>query len=127
MVARIKKSVAPIDAAVPAEPARRPGRQRQAARGDVAPTQTPAGIESYSVHAAIDAAQEAKMAALRDIINGVPAEESLSMLKGLLKQQRMVAGDQALNPDEELVKGWRDGGYPYKNLMRRRNYEPIWA
>ena len=27
------------------------------------------------------------------------------------------------NPDEELSPGWRDGGYPYKNLLRRSVYE----
>jgi hypothetical protein len=27
------------------------------------------------------------------------------------------------NPDSELAADWRDGGYPYKNLMSRRSYE----
>jgi polyphosphate kinase 2 len=27
------------------------------------------------------------------------------------------------NPDDELVSDWRDGRYPYKNLMRRSTYE----
>jgi polyphosphate kinase 2 len=27
------------------------------------------------------------------------------------------------DPDQELSADWRDGGYPYKNLMLRRNYE----
>jgi len=27
------------------------------------------------------------------------------------------------NPDEELAPGWREGAYPYKNLLSRKNYE----
>ncbi|MDR2679017.1 MAG: polyphosphate kinase 2, partial [Zoogloeaceae bacterium] len=28
-----------------------------------------------------------------------------------------------VKPDDELSENWRKGGYPYKNLMLRRNYE----
>ncbi len=99
------------------------GRQRPASRGDVAPSQTPAGIEGFVTNAAVDGAQEVKMAAMRDILSGSSPDESRSLLRGLLKQQRIAAEDGQANPDEELAAGWRDGGYPYKNLMRRRNYE----
>jgi polyphosphate kinase 2 len=117
MVTAKKKTIAP---STPAKPRSRP---RPVARGDVAPSQTPAGIEGFSVHAAVDAAQESKMAALRDVLTNSPAEESVAMLKGLLKQQRMVADQLAPNPDDELLPDWREGGYPYRNLMQRRNYE----
>jgi polyphosphate kinase 2 len=30
---------------------------------------------------------------------------------------------EKINPDEELAADWRDGGYPYKNLLRRSVYE----
>ena len=109
-------------------PARKPrapraARERAVARGDVPPNLTPGGIEQFSVGAAVDASQEAKIAALRDVVAGVPVEESVAMLKGLLKQQRMAVGVLSPNPDDELAKDWREGGYPYKNLMQRRNYE----
>jgi polyphosphate kinase 2 len=117
MVTPKKKTIAP---SAPVKPRT---RQRAVARGDVAPAQTPAGIEGFSVQAASDAAQESKMAALRDVLANSPAEESVAMLKGLLKQQRMVAGQLAPNPDDELLPDWREGGYPYRNLMQRRNYE----
>ena len=29
----------------------------------------------------------------------------------------------AIHPDEELARDWREGGYPYKHLMRRSTYE----
>ena len=113
-----EKPVAPVSK--PRAPARRP---RQVAKGDIAPSATPAGIEGFAVHVAVDAAQESKMGAMRDVLAGVPVEESVALLKGLLKQQRMMAGELSPNPDEELHKDWRHGGYPYKNLMQRRNYE----
>lgn len=111
----------------PAAPVSKPKaaarRPRQVVKGDIAPSTTPAGIEGFAVHAAVDGAQESKMGAMRDVIAGVPVDESVALLKGLLKQQRMLAGELTPNPDEELHKDWRQGGYPYRNLMQRRNYE----
>jgi polyphosphate kinase 2 len=98
-------------------------RQRRVAQGDVPPKLTPAGVQQFSVQAAVDAAQTSKMQALRDVINGMSPEESSALLKGLLKQQRMLKAPASPNPDEELSSDWRKGGYPYKHLMQRRNYE----
>jgi len=105
------------------KPAARPARQRAVASGDIAPRLTQEGIEGFTVNAAVDGAQESKMGAMRDVMAGMPPEESLALLRGLLRQQGGMAGEPPINPDEELVKDWRDGGYPYKNLMQRRNYE----
>ena len=63
------------------------------------------------------------MGAMQDVIAGMPVDESMALLKSLLKQQRMITGVRTANPDEDLAKDWRNGGYPYKNLMQRRNYE----
>jgi polyphosphate kinase len=98
-------------------------QQRPVAKGDIPPTLTPAGIEGFSVDVAVDAAEESKMGAMHDLIAGLPVDESVALLKSLLKQQRMTIGERAPNPDEELAKDWREGGYPYKNLMQRRSYE----
>jgi polyphosphate kinase 2 len=98
-------------------------RTRQVAKGDIPPSTTQAGIEEFVVHAAVDGARESKMGAMRDVIAGLPTDDSLAMLKALLKERRMVLGEQAPNPDEELVENWRSGSYPYRNLMLRRNYE----
>ena len=102
-------------------------KPRAAARstksGDIGPTHSAAGIESFAVGQAVDAAQEARLEAMRDILSGTPVEESSALLKSLLKQQRLTIDDTAVHPDEELAAGWREGGYPYKNLMSRRTYE----
>jgi polyphosphate kinase 2 len=96
---------------------------RPVAEGDVSPSTTRAGLEQFVVRGAIEGAQETKLGALRDVIAGVPLDESVALVKGLLKEQRVLSDARAVNPDEELTKDWREGGYPYQNLMQRRNYE----
>lgn len=98
-------------------------RARQVTSGDVPPRQDPASIESFAVNAAVDAAQEAKLAAMRDILDNSADEEAVRLLRSLLRQRRMTLASASPNPDDELVEDWRDGGYPYRNLMQRRNYE----
>ena len=124
MVARKKITTPePKIAATAEKPSPRAARRRKVASGDVPPRLTEQGIEGFTVRAAVDGAQESKLGAMRDVIAGMPPEESVALLRGLLRQQGVVAGDIPLSPDEELAKDWRDGGYPYKNLMQRRNYE----
>lgn len=122
-----KNSVPPPEAsaapAVSKKPVVRAERKRAVARGDVPPVLAAPAIETFSINAAVDAAQESKMGALQDVIAGMPVDESMALLRGLLKQQRMTVGVQTPNPDEDLAKDWRKGAYPYKNLMQRRNYE----
>jgi polyphosphate kinase 2 len=124
MVARKKTTVTPPKtiAAAEAKPAVRAVRRRRVASGDVPPVLTEQGIEGFTVRAAVDGAQAAKMGAMRDVIAGMPPEESVALLRGLLKQQGLSA-ELPVTPDDELAKDWRDGGYPYKNLMQRKNYE----
>jgi len=102
---------------------RRKAAPRPASAGDVGPVGSAVGIESFAVTQAMDAAQEARLEAMRDIISGTPVEEASALLKSLLKQQRMALDQVTQHPDEELAAGWRVGGYPYKNLMSRRTYE----
>jgi polyphosphate kinase len=125
MVARKKTAaIPPKNTAVEGtQPAARAVRRRRVASGDIPPVLTPQAIEGFTIGAAVDAAQESKMGVMRDVIAGMPAEESVALLRGLLKQQGIIADEVPINPDDELAKDWRDGGYPYKNLMLRRNYE----
>jgi polyphosphate kinase 2 (PPK2 family) len=108
--------------AAPAKPPRRP-RARRAAAGDVAPRPTPTGLEDFAVTTNLDAARESRLGAMQDVISGLPPEEAVSLLKAALKERRLELEDARPNPDEELAKDWREGGYPYRNLMLRRNYE----
>ena len=98
-------------------------KARTAKAGDTGPTSPVTGIENFAVTQAVDAAQEARLAAMRDIISGAPAEEALLLLKRLIKQHTGQRDLDAPHPDEALTPRWRDGGYPYQNLMARRSYE----
>jgi len=98
-------------------------KPRRVASGDTPPALTPSAIEAFVVGAASDGARETKAGVMRDVIAGMPTEESVALLRDLLRQQGVKADRVVANPDDELVKDWRDGGYPYKNLMQRKNYE----
>ena len=68
--------------------------------------------------------------------NGAPrrVRELQALLAGLSPDERQDvrqslfgtppdARAPAVDPDAELASGWREGGYPYRNLMSRRAYE----
>ncbi|GAB1392265.1 polyphosphate kinase 2 [Rhodocyclaceae bacterium] len=109
--------------AAPATSRRPAAKARPVSAGDIGPTSSLEKIESNVVSQSVDAAQQARLAAMRDIVSGTTADEARGLLRGLLKEQQLSTEKTAINPDLELAAGWREGGYPYKNLMTRRNYE----
>jgi polyphosphate kinase 2 len=79
-------------------------------------------IEGFVASEEAAAAHQVKMNAIGDVLSGLRPEESVALLKSMIKQYRphlalSVDADQELNPD------WRNGGYPYKNLLSRTSYE----
>lgn len=98
-------------------------RVRAVVSGDIGPTDSQARIEANVVTQGVDAAQQARLAAMRDIASGTTPGEARGLLRTLLKEQQLSIDQTVTNPDLELATNWRDGGYPYKNLMTRRNYE----
>ncbi len=116
-------------------------RSRKTSAGDTAPVLTPDGIESFEIGQATAAARDSKVVALSDIMKiemkkgtGSAIEALQAILDGAspddveaLRQVflRTDAGITAPtgHPDEELAADWRDGGYPYRNLMSRKAYE----
>ena len=123
-------------------PARaRNSQPRRASSGDIAPTASAQGIETFAVDEAIAAAQESKLVAVKDILTQMTPGDTVSLAKtleaimagaspedakvlrdALLKEQEVYAKLPA-RPDDELSDDWREGGYPYKNLLSRKNYE----
>ncbi|MBS1147403.1 MAG: hypothetical protein H6R08_1579, partial [Proteobacteria bacterium] len=99
------------------------------------------GIESFTVDEAISAAQESRVVAIKDILSqaGTGSPELIESLKAILAgasaEDAEVLRNALLNrpphgrpgvphdPDGELADDWREGGYPYKNLMSRKSYE----
>jgi polyphosphate kinase 2 len=59
---------------------------------------------------------------LRALIDGASPDEVRALRRALFDRAADKPADGA-DPDIELAPGWREGGYPYKNLMSRRAYE----
>jgi polyphosphate kinase 2 len=117
-------------------------RPRPTAAGDTAPSIEPAKLGQFIVSESIDAAQTSKVTAVNDIIRNAHQGDPVDLAKSL---RAIVAGaspdDAAMlrhalmqppvplasglpsGPDHALADDWREGGYPYKNLMSRKNYE----
>jgi len=128
-------------ASVPRAGAARSRAPRRAAAGDVAPSLVPVALERHAVGEAVAAAQLAQAAAIDDIVERATRDnveglaraveavlagaspDDAARLRERLRHGVAGASAQAPNPDEELADDWRDGGYPYKRLMLRRNYE----
>jgi polyphosphate kinase len=59
---------------------------------------------------------------LRALIDGVSPDEAKALRKLLFERSRPPAVPGA-DPDLELAPDWREGTYPYRNLMARKSYE----
>ena len=59
---------------------------------------------------------------LRVLLDGAAPDERKA-LKQLLWAPTEVGPDEFYDADRELSANWRDGGYPYKNLLSRKSYE----
>ncbi|MEZ6133346.1 MAG: polyphosphate kinase 2 [Pirellulaceae bacterium] len=130
--------------AVKAKKKRKPKKSavRRVVDGDVSPNLEPESLESNSVSESIDAAQQSKITAVQDIIDRTPphdiqtlaktleviiagaSPEDATVLRNALMHESVKLGTgKRTGPDELLSDGWREGAYPYRNLMSRKNYE----
>jgi len=119
---------------------RRKPAARDVTKGDIPPTLNKKAVEAFTVKQAISAAEESKVAAVKDIIaaikpgdseglskaltaifDGASPDDAAMLRKALLQQPAFLSRSKF--PDEELASGWREGGYPYKNLLSRKSYE----
>lgn len=118
------------------------GRSRRVSSGDTISSRTPGGIQRAVVTNSVTAAQEAKINAVKDIVSGVPphdvgtlakvlesiihgtSDDDADVLKkALLSREDLQASETRSKSDDVLSAKWRQGSYPYKNLMSRKNYE----
>ncbi len=122
---------------------RAPAHPRRVAAGDTPPSLTPRAIERNAVARATERTRTTTAMALGDVLARHASGEEGPPGDWMRQLQALIAGaapdevkalrrmlfrrDEALpegtDPDLELAPGWREGGYPYKNLMSRRNYE----
>ncbi len=125
-------------AAEPRKPARKGQDKRRAvAQGDTAPELEQAVLARHVPQEATSAAQGKQLAAVLGLLNNksLNASERAAALRATLDgasdDDLGVLREALLNepvpvkghPDDELAPDWRDGGYPYKHLMRRSSYE----
>ncbi len=104
-------------------------------------TLTPDNVANITVNKEIAAAHESKAAAVADIVEhmaGLDPAQITDALQAILNGaspddaailRSMLIGTAAgveknnRNADTSLASDWREGGYPYKNLLSRRSYE----
>ncbi|MFX1764227.1 polyphosphate kinase 2 [Paraburkholderia sp. A1RI-2L] len=107
---------------------------------------TARSAELHAVNDAVEAASEVIAEAMHDLVaasGAAPGESPASLFDSVAALMKGLSPDEAAqlrslilegnpsdwrktrprHPDEELAPGWRDGEYPYRNLMSRRAYE----
>ncbi|WP_448255173.1 polyphosphate kinase 2 [Ottowia oryzae] len=118
---------------------RKKANARPVESGDISPSLKPEALAAYVASEATAAARGAQVeAALRltqDDTAGTTEERArglLALLEGAAPDDRKALrkalrsarpAAEEVDPDEALAPDWRDGGYPYKNLLRRATYE----
>jgi polyphosphate kinase len=124
---------------------RPPRRARAVSQGDRAPALTGRGIENNVVARATErsgtvaamaladvlarhapgagGAPDEALRALQALVGGASPDEARALRRLLFTREGARTRADGVDPDLELVPGWRDGGYPYRNLLSRRAYE----
>ena len=132
-------AASPRNSPKPSAPATAP---RPVAAGDVAPRPTPAGRQAHATAKGLARAQARQAEVVKDalaqgptssagshelvgqvqaLINGASPDDVRALRKAL--QAHSTSPTPGLDPDLELSAGWREGAYPYKNLLSRKRYE----
>lgn len=57
------------------------------------------------------------------ILKGASPDDLEALHSIFVKHSLANVASTGIKSDDELTDGWRDGGYPYKNRMSRKNYE----
>lgn len=114
---------------------------RKVSTGDVPPDNSQQGIERFSVNEKVSAARSSKATATQDIIARIASGKDSTALPTALQtildgaspddvaalskaiQEIKSTKSKENNADQALANGWREGAYPYKNLLSRKSYE----
>lgn len=120
----------------------RASKTRLAASGDVGPDSTQK-IEAFAVNENIAAARDSKSTAVLDImqhissgkskadiptalktiLEGASPDDALALSKAIEDIKNTKTQKTREQADNALAKDWREGAYPYKNLLSRKSYE----
>ena len=123
---------------------RRRAAPRPVGLGDVPASLGPKALERDTISRAVTRSDTVKALALSDLLarhakgqGGAPGEslrqlqalidgaspDEVKALRRVLFEREPARPDDGTDPDAELAPGWREGGYPYRNLLSRRSYE----
>jgi polyphosphate kinase 2 len=124
------------------KPTSNTSKKRKVSSGDTSPDTTASGVENFAVSEKIAAAQGSKLEAVQDIIQrisrndlstlpealhtilkGASPDDAAALSKALTVIKESKTINSRLRNDQALAKDWRDGGYPYQNLLSRKSYE----
>ncbi|MBN9366883.1 MAG: polyphosphate kinase 2 [Comamonadaceae bacterium] len=134
-------STAPSTAPAPRRKRAQP-RARAVQQGDTLPTLSPKAVPRHVQAEAAQAAQGRRLAVVQALLEreALPAQQRAAALRALIEgaseddrqmlRQVLLDNEEGHetplfkgHPDDELSDDWREGGYPYKHLMRRATYE----
>ena len=134
---------APSRSPQPSRPARRSAGPRQVAAGDVPPRMDADSLEHHRVSRAqtrhdVAAAEtlaellrrhqdaggaESLAQDLDTLLAGSSPDERRQLRRALRQHEEAQRPTTDGDADSQLSPGWRQGGYPYRNLLSRRSYE----
>jgi polyphosphate kinase 2 len=134
-------STSPSTALAPRRKRAQP-RARAVQQGDTLPTLSPKAVPRHVQAEAAQAAQGRRLAVVQALLEreALPAQQRAAALRALIEgaseddrqmlRQVLLDNEEGHetplfkgHPDDELSDDWREGGYPYKHLMRRATYE----
>jgi polyphosphate kinase 2 len=113
-------------------------RTRKVSAGDVDPVVDDSEARDHTIQRKMRRRLGKDVAVLRDRLEGAANKDMQNVAESFLanydKPERKkllrillgeldAAGDAGAHRDQQLSDDWRTGGYPYKNLMSRKNYE----
>lgn len=120
----------------------RPQRARLVSVGDISPSYDSESLNQLQIDRRLDAASARHVGALKDILaahtcledahgitvalNAILEGASIDerqMLNNALSQINKSNTRTSASSDDVLSENWREGAYPYKNLMLRKSYE----
>jgi polyphosphate kinase 2 len=73
-------------------------------------------------HARGEVAEPDWLPRLKSMVDGASPDD-VKALRRMLFEREAEKPTPGIDPDLELAAGWREGAYPYKNLLSRKNYE----
>jgi polyphosphate kinase 2 len=125
----------------PTQRSKKTNQPRRASSGDTPTSLTAAGVKKHVVSKAGVRTETQREMTVAEILTkmtsgtspGEPLEQMQALIAGASPDEAKAlrralfapetTGPEGVDPDAELSPGWREGAYPYLNLLSRKKYE----